>query len=90
VPLGCPPDLEFAAVTIPITWPAPSASAPPESPGWIWALVCSMWFRNSVLSDPASVAWMDLSSPLMVPAAGVTPPRPWASPRASTGVPMLT
>ena len=62
---GCPSDGVFAAVTIPMTWPALFASAPPESPCWIWALVCSMWFRSSVLPEPWSVAWMERFSPLM-------------------------
>ena len=90
VPPGCPPEPECAAVTIPITWPALSASAPPESPCCISALICSMWFRSSVVPAPSSLARMERSSPLMLPAAGVMPPRPWASPRASTGVPTLT
>ena len=90
VPLGCPPEPDFAAVTIPITRPALSASAPPESPCCISALICSMWFRSSVVPDPSSLARMERSSALMSPAAGVTLPRPWASPRASTGVPTLT
>ena len=90
VPLGCPPEPDFAAVTIPITWPALSASAPPESPCWISALICSMWLRSSVVPDPSSLARMERSSALISPAAGVTLPRPWASPRARTGVPTLT
>ena len=90
VPPGCPPEAVFAAVTIPITWPALSASAPPESPCCISALICSMWFRSSVMPDPSSLARMERSSALMSPAAGVTTPRPWASPRASTWVPTLS
>ena len=90
VPPGCPPDAVFAAVTIPMTCPALLTSAPPESPCWIWALVCSMWFRFSVVFEPSSLAWMERFSPLMLPRAGVTWPRPWASPSARTGMPTLT
>ena len=80
----------FAAVIMPMTWPALFASAPPESPSWIRALVCSMWFRFSVLFEPWSLAWIERSSALMMPWAGFAPPRPSALPSASTGVPRLT
>jgi hypothetical protein len=80
----------FAAVIIPITWPALFASAPPESPCSIEASVCSMWFRFSVLSEPWSLAWMERFSALMMPWVEVAPPRPSALPSASTGVPRLT
>ena len=80
----------FAAVIMPITWPALFASAPPESPCWIRALVCSMWLRSSVLPEPPSLAWIERLSALMMPAAGVAPPRPSALPSASTGVPRVT
>ncbi len=90
VPACWPPEPVFAAVTMPMTWPALLASAPPESPCWIWALVCSMWFRSSVVPDPWSLAWMERFSPSMVPAAGVTVPRPSALPSARTAVPSLT
>ena len=90
VPPDCPSEAVFAAVTIPMTWPALLASAPPESPCWICALVCSMWFRFSTVPEPSSLAWMERFRPLMLPAAGLTPPSPWASPRARTGVPTRT
>jgi hypothetical protein len=80
----------FAAVIIPMTWPALFASAPPESPCRIGASVCSMWFRFSVVPDPWSLAWIERFSASMMPWAGVTPPRPSALPSASTGVPRLT
>jgi hypothetical protein len=87
----CVPGLAVsAAVIIPITWPALLASAPPESPCWIAALVCIMWYRYSVVPEPWSLAWMDRSSALMIPGAGVAPPRPSALPSASTAVPRLT
>ena len=93
VPPDVPPWLEvevFAAVIMPMTWPALFASAPPESPCWTRALVCSMWFRSSVLFEPWSLAWMERSSALMMPGAGVAPPCPSALPSASTCVPKLT
>ncbi len=80
----------FAAVIMPMTWPALFASAPPESPCRIRALVCSMWFRFSVLFEPSSLAWIERSSALMMPWAAFAPPRPSALPSASTGVPRLT
>ena len=92
-----PPDEEdwlelpvFAAVIMPMTWPALFASAPPESPCSIRALVCSMWFRSSVLFEPSSLAWIERSRALMMPAAGLVPPWPSALPSASTGVPRRT
>ena len=92
-----PPDEEdwlelpvFAAVIMPMTWPALFASAPPESPCSIRALVCSMWFRFSVLFEPSSLAWIERSRALMMPAAGLAPPWPSALPSASTGVPRRT
>jgi hypothetical protein len=87
---GWPGPAVSAAVIIPMTVPALSASAPPESPCWICAVVCSMSCRSSVVPDPASLAWMERPTPLMTPAAGVTPPRPPALPRASTAVPTAT
>jgi hypothetical protein len=86
-PCGLP---VLAAVIMPMTWPALLASAPPESPCWIRALVCSMCLRFSVVLDPSSLAWIERSSALMMPAAGLAPPWPSALPRASTGVPRLT
>jgi len=80
----------LAAVIMPMTWPALLARAPPESPCWIRALVCSMCLRFSVVLDPSSLAWIERSSALMMPTAGLAPPRPSALPRASTGVPRLT
>jgi hypothetical protein len=77
-------------VIIPITCPALFASATPESPCSIGALVCSMWFRFSVLSEPWSLAWMERFSALMMPWVGFAPPCPSALPSASTGVPRLT
>jgi hypothetical protein len=74
-------------VIIPMTWPALFASAPPESPCWIGASVCSMWFRSSTVPDPSSLAWIERFSALMMPGAGVTPPRPSALPSASTACP---
>src|SRR5712691_10673488 len=68
VPPACPNWLEvevFAAVIMPMTWPALFASAPPESPCWIGALVCSMWLRFSVLFEPWSLAWIERLSALM-------------------------
>ena len=64
----------FAAVIMPMTWPALFASAPPESPCWIGALVCSMWFRFSVVLEPWSLAWIERLSALMMP--GAAWPRP--------------
>ena len=85
------PDVEvFAAVIMPMTWPASLVSAPPESPCWIGALVCSMWFRSSVVLEPWSLAWIERLSALMMPAASLAPPCPSALPSASTGVPRLT
>ena len=80
----------FAAVIMPMTWPALFASAPPESPCLIGALVCSMWFRSSVLFEPWSLAWIERLSALMMPGAALAPPCPSALPSASTGVPRLT
>ena len=80
----------FAAVIMPMTWPALLASAPPESPCWIRALVCSMCFRFSVLFEPSSLALIERSSALMMPGAFVAPPWPSALPSASTGVPRRT
>ncbi len=80
----------LAAVIMPMTWPALFARAPPESPCWILALVCSMCLRFSVVLEPSSLAWIDRSSALMMPEAGLAPPRPSALPSASTGVPRLT
>ena len=90
VPPGCPSAAVLAAVTIPMTCPALLASAPPESPCWIWALVASMWFRSSIVFEPSSLAWIERFSALMAPRAGVTPPLPSASPSASTGMPTRT
>ena len=82
--------LVFAAVIMPMTWPALFASAPPESPCSILALVCSMCFRFSVLFEPSSLAWIERSRALMMPCAGLAPPWPSALPSASTGVPRRT
>ncbi len=90
VPPDCPSAAVLAAVTIPMTCPALLASAPPESPCWIWALVASMWFRSSMVFEPSSLAWIERFSALMAPRAGVTPPLPSASPSARTGMPTRT
>ncbi len=86
-----PSDWLFAAVFMPITWPAPLASAPPESPSAIGALVCSMLCSVSVFWPlPESLAVMVRPSAVIVPAVTVLPPLPPAFPRATTPVPRVT
>src|SRR5579875_1378333 len=81
----------LAAVSMPITWPAALASGPPESPGSIWALVCSIPCRVSDMPPPWSLAVIVRFSALMTPCATVDePPCPSALPMARTGVPRVT
>ena len=80
-----------AAVSIPITWPSASASGPPESPGRMSALVCSMPCRVSVRPELWSLATMVRSRLLITPGATVgEPPCPPSLPMARTGVPTRT
>ncbi len=77
-----------AAVSIPITWPAVSTKAPPESPGWTSALT---WIRpDSCSLGPSrlSLAVIDWLRAVMEPPAllGV-PPVPPALPIATTDSP---
>ena len=87
-----PSDWLFAAVFMPITCPAALASAPPESPSAIGALVCSMLCRVSVFWPlPESLAVMVRPSAVIVPLLTVGgPPRPPALPMATTAVPRVT
>ncbi len=48
-----------AAVSTPITWPEVSTSAPPESPGWMLALVAIKPLNCSEVPSPSSLAVMD-------------------------------
>jgi len=76
---------------MPITLPAALASGPPESPGWIAALVCSMPCSVSVVPLPWSPAVIVRLTALMMPGATVgLPPWPPALPMARTGVPSET
>ncbi len=77
-----------AAVSIPITRPAASASGPPESPGLMSALVCSMPNRVSWRPELWSLATMVRPRLLITPGAMVGgPPCPASLPMARTGVP---
>src|ERR1051326_8873671 len=58
-----------AAVLMPMTWPWVLASAPPESPGWMFALVSIIPARCSELPPPSSLAVMAWFSPVTFPAA---------------------
>ena len=77
---------------MPITWPAPLASAPPESPSAIGALVCSMLCSVSVFEPlPESLAVMVLSRAVITPLVTVGEPSPPpALPMATTPVPRVT
>ena len=80
-----------AAVLIPITRPAASASGPPESPGLMSALVCSTPCRVSVRPELWSLATMVRPRLLITPGATVgEPPWPASLPMARTGVPTPT
>ena len=87
-----PSDWLFAAVSMPITWPAALDSGPPESPAAIGALVCSMPCSVSLLAPlPESLAVMVRFSAVIVPLVTVgVPPVPPALPMATTPVPRVT
>jgi hypothetical protein len=77
-----------AAVSIPMTRPAASASGPPESPGLMSALVWSMPCRTSVRPELLSLATMVRPRLLITPGATVgDPPCPASLPMARTGIP---
>ena len=73
-----------AAVSMPMTWPEVSTSEPPESPGWMSALVSMRPVRFSALPPLSSLAVMDW--------LGRSPsPRPcWGSRRRRRRCPMPT
>src|SRR5579884_2190255 len=73
--------LEEAAVSIPMTWPFVLTKGPPESPGWIGALVSIMPFRVSALEPSSSLAVMLWLSACTVPVTtDGGPPTPPALP----------
>lgn len=76
---------------MPITWPWELTSAPPESPGWMSALVWISPVSCSLTPDPSSEAVMDWFRSVTVPLAtdGV-PPLPPALPSAVTVSPLCT
>ena len=76
---------------MPITWPLMFASGPPESPGTICALVCSMPCSVSrPFALPSSLAVMVSFRPVIEPMKGGAPPWPSALPSATTTSPILT
>ncbi len=79
------------AVSMPMTWPAKSASGPPESPETICAFVSINPCRVSeVTVPPTSLAVMVWFSPVTRPTAGTMAFCPSALPRATTVAPDLT
>ncbi len=72
----CSPLLTLcAAVSMPMTWLAELDSGPPESPGWMSALVWIMPCSVSLLAVPPwSEAVMVRFRPVTCPAAGTTAP----------------
>ncbi len=78
------PDL-LAAVLMPTTSPLRFSSGPPESPGWMLALVWSTPTRRSDVPVPSSLAVIDEARPVTLPVAtDGSPPRPPALPTATT------
>ena len=80
--------LEPPAESTPITCPEALTSGPPESPGWMAALVWIMPVSCSELPDvssPAVICWFRATSE--PPAALGVPPTPPALPRATTASP---
>ena len=79
------------AVMMPMIFASLLTSEPPESPGWIWA---SVSMRPSSCSDvpfSLSIAVMDLSRPVTLPAATIgLPLAPPALPMPMTVSPTLT
>ena len=57
------------AVSIPITWPLSFTSGPPESPGWMSALVSMRPVRFSEVPSPWSLAVMDWPRATTLPPA---------------------
>ena len=79
-------------MSIPMTWPAELTSGPPESPGWIGALV---WISpvscSELLAEPSSLAVMDWLSDVTLPVTtDGCPPLPSAFPMATTFWPTVT
>ena len=78
-------------MSTPITTPAESASGPPESPGWILAVVWSMLWSVSVKPEAPSAAWIVRPVPLITPGASTGgPPAPARLPMATTVEPTAT
>ena len=78
------------AVIIPTTWPSVSTSAPPESPGWMFA---SVWIIPVSCSEvPLGFeAVIDRSTAVTEPLATAgSPPRPSAFPMPATLSPIAT
>ena len=76
---------------MPMTWPAASASGPPESPETMSALVSIIPCRVSLATEPPwSLAVMDWFSPVTWPAAGTMVLCPSALPMATTAAPVFT
>ncbi len=76
---------------MPMTRPSLLTSGPPESPGWIGALVWIIPVRISGFWPVSSAAVICCPSAVTVPVATAgAPPRPWALPRAVTLSPMCT
>ena len=77
-----------AAVSTPRTWPEVLTSAPPESPGWMSALVSMRPLSCSDVPSPWSLAVIDWLSAVTVPPAALgVPPVPPALPTPTTSSP---
>src|SRR5260370_40746922 len=80
-----------AAVSMPTTRPDVSTRGPPESPGWIGALISMSPLRVSALPPPWSLAvivWLRVVTPPRLTAG--PPPRPRAFPPAAPPSPAHT
>src|SRR5579859_7596359 len=76
---------------MPMMWPPPSTSGPPESPGWMSAATRMSPLSCWVSPPLSSLAVIVSLSPVTLPGATAgVPPRPPALPSATTGSPTCT